>query len=293
MKNAGEILTDQLKTFDERGAIYGDNYLRIGPVMAALFPNGCTLTTADDWNRMHLFMMTMVKATRLAVTDLKHFDSAYDAGVYYAMLAGFVAAPTDKTESCYYCGRDCNQATVLPNYFTGTRYFCNEECLSNYDQSRIQKYCCVCGKQADGQYVYGDIHYCSQECANCTAGFKSRIDKIDKNILWPSCATVHVAPLMDVGGPHGPTDADELKINIKYGKCVICQQPQSGSRCFNCQPERDCCKCGNRADVHLARPFDPLYNQHGHYCYACAVGEMRGLENLAALNITVLYKREE
>lgn len=87
MRKGGDELRAGAATFDERGKIYGDNYLRIGPVMDALFPDGLFIKGPEMWNRMHLYMMTMVKATRLAVTHLDHQDSAHDAMVYNAMLS--------------------------------------------------------------------------------------------------------------------------------------------------------------------------------------------------------------
>jgi hypothetical protein len=84
-----------LVTFNERKARYGLNYLMIGKVMASLFPDGITLKTEEDWNKMHLFLMMMVKATRLANTNLTHEDSAHDASVYSAMLNGLLL-PNDE-----------------------------------------------------------------------------------------------------------------------------------------------------------------------------------------------------
>lgn len=56
--------------------------------MVALFPDGLTLKTADDWNRAHLFLLGVVKQSRYAVNFEKggHRDSARDLTVYSAML---------------------------------------------------------------------------------------------------------------------------------------------------------------------------------------------------------------
>jgi len=58
--------------------------------MAAMFPDGVVLKTPEDHNKWHLFLMAMVKATRLANTNLQHEDSAHDASVYMAMLDGML-----------------------------------------------------------------------------------------------------------------------------------------------------------------------------------------------------------
>ena len=81
-----QILAEMIETFQERKKLYGDNYKQIGKVMEALFPNGVTLKTIKEHNRYHLFLMIMVKVTRLAQTNLKHKDSVHDLAVYAAML---------------------------------------------------------------------------------------------------------------------------------------------------------------------------------------------------------------
>lgn len=81
-----KVLEKMAETFRERHKIYGDNYLMIGRVMKAFFPNGAQITTTEDWNRFHLFFMIVQKITRVACTKLNHKDSAHDIGVYAAML---------------------------------------------------------------------------------------------------------------------------------------------------------------------------------------------------------------
>lgn len=88
MKNAAEFLREGAKTFDERNAIYGNNYLNVGKALEALFPEGLALKTADDWNRIHIFMLGIVKQSRYANNFCKggHPDSSHDNTVYSAML---------------------------------------------------------------------------------------------------------------------------------------------------------------------------------------------------------------
>ena len=85
-----ETLDAMARTFRERGKTYGDNYRRIGQVMAALFPDGVTLRTPEEFLEWSLFDLLVVKLTRLAVTDLRHIDSIHDIGVYAAMLESVI-----------------------------------------------------------------------------------------------------------------------------------------------------------------------------------------------------------
>lgn len=86
MKNPDEILIEMATTLRERHEIYGDNYLMIGDMMTVLFPTGLVLTTVKEWDRFHLFLMIIVKISRLACTKINHKDSVHDIGVYAAML---------------------------------------------------------------------------------------------------------------------------------------------------------------------------------------------------------------
>ena len=90
MKTGDEVMKDMLATFQERGKVYKNNYLIIGKALEQMFPDGISLKTADDHNRWHLFLMVMIKATRLANTALSHKDSAHDMAVYAAMFAGLI-----------------------------------------------------------------------------------------------------------------------------------------------------------------------------------------------------------
>ncbi len=86
--SAQEILRDAADTFEDRRKVYGDNYKLVGAVMAGLFPEGITLSTIDDHNRFHIFMLEVVKLTRYAQNWQKggHADSQLDLAVYAAML---------------------------------------------------------------------------------------------------------------------------------------------------------------------------------------------------------------
>lgn len=86
----GALLRNCADTFDERNAVYGNNYQMVGNLMVALHPEGITLKTADDHNRFHLWMLKVVKMSRYAknYTEGGHEDSAVDDIVYTAMVAG-------------------------------------------------------------------------------------------------------------------------------------------------------------------------------------------------------------
>jgi len=75
-------------TYRERNPVYGDNWLHFGHVMAAMFPEGITLRTADEWNRMGVLVQCAAKFTRYAAQFANggHEDSAHDLVVYAAML---------------------------------------------------------------------------------------------------------------------------------------------------------------------------------------------------------------
>jgi len=85
---ADEILRNWADFFKERNKDYSDGYLRFGEVLATLFPQGITLTTADDFFDFHIIMMEVVKLMRITNAmskNEKHYDSWKDLAVYAAM----------------------------------------------------------------------------------------------------------------------------------------------------------------------------------------------------------------
>ncbi len=90
MKNAADILAEMADTYRERNKVYGDNYKRVGEVMVALFPNGVTINTKDEFNVWHLFELMVVKLTRFANSGLSHEDSIHDLAVYAAMVESLI-----------------------------------------------------------------------------------------------------------------------------------------------------------------------------------------------------------
>jgi hypothetical protein len=77
-------------TFRERNATYGDNYLRFGEVMAAVFPEGLAIDAGDvaGFNRLGVLIQCISKLTRYTQNFAAggHLDSAHDLMVYAAML---------------------------------------------------------------------------------------------------------------------------------------------------------------------------------------------------------------
>jgi len=90
-KTAADILADMAETYRERNKVYGDNYKRVGDVMAALFPDGVRLDAPHEFNVWHLFELMVVKLTRFANSGLKHQDSIHDLAVYAAMVESLIA----------------------------------------------------------------------------------------------------------------------------------------------------------------------------------------------------------
>lgn len=83
-----EILLAMAATYKERNALYGANYVKVGEIMAILFPDGITVKTVDDHVRFHLLTWMIGKLTRM--TPNWHKDSIHDLPVYGALLEGWI-----------------------------------------------------------------------------------------------------------------------------------------------------------------------------------------------------------
>ena len=88
MKTATQFLTDALETYKQRNAVYSNNYELVGTVMHGLFPEGLLIETPHDWERLHIFLLQVVKMTRYARNWEKggHAESMDDISVYAAIL---------------------------------------------------------------------------------------------------------------------------------------------------------------------------------------------------------------
>lgn len=91
MQTADEILNQGAETFFERQKTYKSNWRMVGPAFKALFPEGLTLKTEEDFNRFQFFMLMMVKISRYASNVDKggHSDSLIDLATYTAMLESY------------------------------------------------------------------------------------------------------------------------------------------------------------------------------------------------------------
>ena len=87
-KSVPQALSDLGSLYEERNALYKDNYLHFGATMVGLFPSGITLKTAEDFNRFCIFVQMMHKQSRYARSILSggHPDSLDDISVYSQML---------------------------------------------------------------------------------------------------------------------------------------------------------------------------------------------------------------
>ena len=89
VKLVPDRLRDAAKLFEERNAAYGSNYLEIGPVLHAMFPDGLVVDSPEVWTRVFFLVHRMTKETRYAKNIRKggHADSLEDLAVYAIMNA--------------------------------------------------------------------------------------------------------------------------------------------------------------------------------------------------------------
>lgn len=81
-------LHEMADLFAERNAVYKDNFRMVGRIMQAMFPDGVELSSEEDHNKFHLFMLAIVKLSRYAINyDQGHKDSLDDMIVYLSMVA--------------------------------------------------------------------------------------------------------------------------------------------------------------------------------------------------------------
>lgn len=85
-----DLLEEMARTYRERNKTYGDNYLEVGKVMDALFPDGLRIEGAGSWNKYLVLFHIINKLTRLTQGGVTHIDSAHDIGVYAAMLESMI-----------------------------------------------------------------------------------------------------------------------------------------------------------------------------------------------------------
>ncbi len=84
----GEILQCAIAEYDSRDSTYGETWRRTGEVYAAMFPEGITLGSAEEFQRYQMFSLAFGKLIRYAnnLASGGHEDSALDLINYAAML---------------------------------------------------------------------------------------------------------------------------------------------------------------------------------------------------------------
>lgn len=87
-KTVPEMLRECADVYEQRNALYKDNYKRIGGILRILFSDGFKLETDADFNRMATFVQIVGKITRYAAqfNNGGHDDSLLDNSVYSQML---------------------------------------------------------------------------------------------------------------------------------------------------------------------------------------------------------------
>ena len=77
--------------YEERNALYKDNYMHFGKVLKGVFREPLILETEEEHNRHAIFLQIIHKATRYAnsIKTGGHKDSLADMSVYAQMLAQY------------------------------------------------------------------------------------------------------------------------------------------------------------------------------------------------------------
>ena len=90
-KTVPEMLASLGDLYKKRNKLFRNNYKHFGKVMLGMFPNGLTLKTEADFNRLGIFVQLASKMTRYGqqFADGGHTDSLDDIAVYAQMLQEF------------------------------------------------------------------------------------------------------------------------------------------------------------------------------------------------------------
>lgn len=82
-------IQDLAEIHGDRKATYGEDFLRIGPSLAAIFPEGVSLKTPEDFTRFALFCQAHGKLMRYGARFAEggHPDSLDDLSVYAQLLS--------------------------------------------------------------------------------------------------------------------------------------------------------------------------------------------------------------
>lgn len=73
------------KIYQDRNAVYGDDYMHAGKILSGYFPRGINLKTEEDFRRFYMFVHMIGKTNRYAHCMARgegHADSLNDLSVY-------------------------------------------------------------------------------------------------------------------------------------------------------------------------------------------------------------------
>jgi|SRR6516162_9307468 len=94
-----EMLCNLGNLYEVRNKAYGDSYKEAGAVLAALFPNGLGIQTAEDFNRFCLLVHIITKLSRYCNNFINPTSSDHmkDIAVYATMQLELDAALDGET----------------------------------------------------------------------------------------------------------------------------------------------------------------------------------------------------
>jgi hypothetical protein len=96
-----EILTALADLYRNKNKQHGDNLPKFGKVMAAMYPQGYpAITTAEDFERAHIFFLIVGKLTRFAgaATHDAAYESMTDMPVYCAMYLSLMERDNERRQ---------------------------------------------------------------------------------------------------------------------------------------------------------------------------------------------------
>ena len=86
VRTVPEIMKANADLYRQRNKNYKDGYKNFGRVMMGLYPDGLTLKTEEEFNKLGVFVMIVSKVMRIASSDMEPTDNVDDLQVYAAML---------------------------------------------------------------------------------------------------------------------------------------------------------------------------------------------------------------
>jgi hypothetical protein len=143
-----KLLRGSADAYQERSAVYKDNFRSVGRVMEALFPDGApSLGPAVDYDRWHIFELIIVKLTRYAnnYSQGGHEDSVVDMvaylGILHALDEEFAQRTKEPDGATWDISPEAQAARLQPDHMI------NPEWLS----SRGEWICRLCGHRISSE----------------------------------------------------------------------------------------------------------------------------------------------